>query len=139
MDSTIQIILAIMATVAAVASAAAAWKSQDSAQKSLIFQKKLSRYQDIIFLLNSTLESLWRLKKIIATPYDVSDEEFGSVDSIYNQIKVNLEKLVQLESLTQNEHSIFFSGEKIGKLEIALIEIDSEIKKLRKKIDEIYS
>lgn len=139
MNEIMQIILAVMAAVAAIASAVAAWKSQESAKKSLIFQKKLAKRQDIIFLINFTLENLWRLKKILVTPDEVSDEEFDSVNSIYNQIKVNLEKLVQLEGLTPAEQSIYFSAEQIGKLELAVPEIDSEIKRLRKKIDEIYS
>lgn len=133
-----QIFLAFLATFSAIASAVAAWKSQSSAKRTLDFQKRISQNQNTIFLLHSTLENLWRLKRIIIFPYEVSDEEYQSIDRIYDQIKINLDQLTSFGFLIPDDHSNFFNHEKIGSLTIAITEIDREMKILQKKLAAIY-
>ena len=93
MHPAVQIILGVLATIAAIASAISAWKAQTSARESLNFQKRLSKHQDSLFLLRSTIASLWQLKRVLANPLDASDNEFEAIESLHRQIKENLSSL----------------------------------------------
>lgn len=141
MHPALQITLALLATLAAIASAVAAWKAQTAAGKALDFQKTLSKHQDSLFLLRSTLEILWQLKRIFASPLEVSDEEFGTLESLHRQIKTNLDSLTQSRILLPRQ-SRLFEAQSFGEIVDQMTrseEIDSEIKRLQAKIDEIFS
>ena len=142
MSPTIQFILSIMATVAAISSAIAAWKAHTTASNTLDFQKKLSKHQDSVFLLRSTISSLWQLKRIIEAPLAADDEEFESFDKIHRQIRLNLESLF-LDGTLQRLNPSFFTehsrAEIIDKMPDAIGEINFEIKRLMAKINEIFS
>lgn len=139
---TIQIILAVMATIAAIASAIAAWKVQTTASNALEFQKKLSKHQDSLFLLRSTISSLWQLKRILEEPLAAGDDEFGSFDNIHTQIGQNLESLIQAGVIQRRSFSFFAARSRaqiVDRMPFASQEIDIEIKRLEAKINEIFS
>lgn len=71
MQPSLQIALGILATVAAIASAIAAWKSQVAANEALNFQRKISKHQDSLLILRSTLDALFQLKRILINPSDI--------------------------------------------------------------------
>lgn len=142
MDPALQVTLAVLATVAAIASSVAAWKAQTAAHAALDFQKKLSKHQDSLFLLRSTIASLWQLKRILAKPAEVSDDEFGELESTHRQIRANLESLTQSDTLPPRQSRLFAAqsfGEIVDQVPSANGEIDIEIKRLQAKIDEIFS
>lgn len=93
MQPSLQIALGILATVAAIASAIAAWKSQVAANEALNFQRKISKHQDSLLILRSTLDALFQLKRILINPSDISDEEFMSLEKIHGLIKKNIDAL----------------------------------------------
>ena len=142
MHPALQITLAALATLAAIASAVAAWKAQAAAREALDFQKRLSKYQDSLFLLRSTIASLWQLQRILSNPIEARDDEFKALESIHRQIKRNLESLTQSGTLLPRESSLFEAqsfGEIVDQMPSANEEIDHEIKRLQAKIDEIFS
>lgn len=108
MSPTIQFILGIMSTIAAISSANAAWRAHTTASNTLDFQKKLSKHQDSVFLLRSTISSLWQLKRIIEAPLAADDEEFESFDKIHRQIRLNLDSLF-LDGTLQRLNPSFFT------------------------------
>lgn len=140
--TTTELILTVMATIAAIASAITACKAHTTASNALDFQKKLSKHQDSIFLLRSTISSLWQLKRIIEAPLAADDEEFESFDKIHRQIRLNLESLF-LDGTLQRLNPSFFTehsrAEIIDKMPDAIGEINFEIKRLMAKINEIFS
>lgn len=143
MHPALQIALGILATIAAIASAVAAWKSQVAANESLNFQKKLSKHQDSLLLLRSTLDSLWQLKKILKNPHDVSDEEFINLESIHSQIKTNL-KLLERAGISFNENNSEILkassfGEIVDKINNSEIELELITKSIQRKVDEIFA
>jgi len=132
-NPAIQIILAIMATIAAIASAITAWKAQTTASNALEFQKKLSKHQHSLFLLRSTISSLWQLKRILEEPLAADDDEFGSFDNIHHQISQNLESLIQSDVIKRRSSSFFAASSRaqiVDKMPVASREIDLEIKLL---------
>ncbi|AXO62488.1 hypothetical protein DZC76_15445 [Pseudomonas sp. phDV1] len=142
MHPALQITLAALATLAAIASAVAAWKAQTAAREALDFQKRLSKHQDSLFLLRSTIASLWQLKRILGNPIEARDDEFMALESIHRQIKRNLESLTQSGTLPPRESSLFEAqsfGEIVDQIPSANEEIDHEIKRHQAKIDEIFS
>jgi len=142
MHPALQITLAVLATVAAIASSVAAWKSQIAAREALDFQKRLSKHQDSLFLLRSTIGSLWQLKRILASPAEASDDEFGALESIHRQIKRNLESLTQSGTLLPRQSRLFAAqsfGEIVDQMPASNEEIDLDIQRLQAKIDEIFS
>ena len=142
MHPALQIALAILATVAAIASAVAAWKAQTAAREALDFQKRLLRHQDSLFLLRSTIANLWQLKRILATPEEVSDDEFGELGSVHRQIKRDFESLTRSGTLQPRDSKLFAAksfGEIVDQLPVSNEEIGLEIRRLQAKIDEIFS
>jgi hypothetical protein len=142
MSPALQITLAALATLAAIASAVAAWKAQTAAREALDFQKRLSKHQDSLFLLRSTIASLWQLKRILGNPIEAPDDEFEALESIHRQIKRNLESLTQSGTFLPLQSSLFEAqsfGEIVDQMPSANEEIDHEIKRLQAKIDEIFS
>ena len=142
MHPALQITLAILATIAAIASAIAAWTSQISAREALNFQKKLSKNQDSLFLIRSTIELLWQLRRILANPLEVSDEEFTGLENTHRQIKANLESLTRSGALPARESKLFDAislGEVVDRMPSAGHEIELEINRLQTKINEIFS
>lgn len=142
MHPALQITLAILATVAALASAVAAWKAQTAAREALAFQKRLSKHQDSLFLLRSTIANLWQLKRILASPAEVSDDEFVALESVHNQIKRDLQSLTRSGTLLPRESRLFAVqsfGEIVDQMPHANDEIGLEIQRLQAKIDEIFS
>lgn len=142
MHPALQITLAVLATLAALGSAIAAWKAQTAAREALAFQKRLSKHQDSLFLLRSTIASLWQLKRILGNPIEARDKEFEALESIHRQIKSNLESLTQSGTLLPRESSLFEAqsfGEIVDQMPSANEELDDEIKRLQTKINEIFS
>lgn len=142
MHPALQITLAVLATLAALASAVAAWKAQIASREALDFQKRLSKHQDSLFLLRSTIASLWQLKRILGNPIEARDDEFEAIESIHRQIKGNLESMTQSGTLLPRESGLFEAqsfGEIVDQMPSAREEIDHEIKRLQAKIDEIFS
>lgn len=142
MHPALQITLGLLATLAAIASAVAAWKAQTAAHEALNFQKRLSKHQDSLFLLRTTIESLWQLKRVLASPVEVSDEEFGSLEGLHQQIKANIESLNRSGVLPSRQSNLFEAqsfGEIVDQIPAANDEIDQEINRLQAKIDEIFS
>ncbi|GAB1406959.1 hypothetical protein MASR1M8_08780 [Thermomonas brevis] len=142
MHPALQVTLAVLATLAAIASAVSAWKAQTAAREALNFQKRLSKHQDSLFLLRSTIISLWQLKRVIGNPMDASDDEFGAIESLHRQVKDNLDSLA-LTGVVPPRRSMLFAarslGEIVDQMPVANGEIDLEIKRLQSKIDEIFS
>lgn len=142
MSPSIQLITGILAAIAAIASAVAAWKAQSIAQRSFDLQQKITMHQADIFLMRSTISALWQLKRILGQPLAVSDEDFGSFDKIHCQIRMNLESLAQMRAI-EDPRSTFFSdlsrAEIVDQLPQANQAIDTEIKRLESKINEIFS
>lgn len=140
--TTTELILTVMATIAAIASAITACKAHTTASNALDFQKKLSKHQDSIFLLRSTISSLWQLKRIVEAPLAADDNEFESFDKIHRQIRRNLESLA-LEGAVQRLNSGFFAdhsrAELAYEMQHAISAIDIEIQRLMAKINEIFS
>lgn len=142
MNPAIQIILAIMATIAAIASAITAWKAQITASNALEFQKKLSKHQDSIFLLRSTISSLRQLKRILEKPLAADDDEFESFDDIHHQISRNLKSLIQSGVIKRRSSSFFAASSRaqiVDEMPVGSREIDIEIKLLEESINEIFS
>lgn len=142
MDPKVQIALAFLATVAAIASAIAAWKAQTAAKESLNFQKRLAKYQDALFLLRSTLEKLWILKRVLTEPLGVRDEDINSLESMHGEIRSSLDSLVQSEVLLARRSMLFSArsfAEIVDQMPVARGEIDLEIKRIQAKINEIFS
>ena len=142
MHPALQITLAILATIAAIASAVAAWKAQTAAREALDFQKRLSKHQDSLFLLRSTIANLWQLKRILVNPYEVSDDEFTELESVHRQIKRDLENLTRSGTLLPRESKLFAAksfGEIVDQMPASNEEIGLEIRRLQAKIDEIFS
>lgn len=142
MTSITQLVLATLATVAAIASAIAAWQARATAKESLKFQKTISRHQDSLFLLRSTIEYLWQLKRIIDAPLAVDDHEFESLDEIHRRVRLNLESLAR-SGVIQSSESTFFAAhsraEIIDQIPNGTREIEVEIKRLEARISEIFS
>jgi hypothetical protein len=141
-DPTIQVILAIMATVAAIASAITAWKAQVTANSALNFQKLLSKHQEDLFLLRSTISRLWRLKTVLEDPLAADDAELSTFDSIRHQIRNDLEILGR-SGVIKRQYSSFFDAQSraaiVDQMPNATREIDVVIKRLEAKISEIFS
>lgn len=142
MSPLIQLTIAILATVAAIASAVAAWKAQAIAFRSFDLQKKITKHQQDIFLIRSTISSLWQLKRTLSQPLAASDNDVAALDNTLRQIRLNLESLSQ-SGTTKEETSAILSN--ISWTEIArsmpknINEIDLNIKQLEKKLDDIFS
>lgn len=142
MHPALQISLAILATLAAVSSAVAAWKAQSAARETLDFQKRLSKHQDSLFLLRSTIESLWRLRRILVNPLSSPDDDFDAMEEIHRQIRSNLESLTQ-SGILPSRRSVLFAADSfaeiVDQMPVASGEIDAEIKRLQAKINDIFS
>jgi hypothetical protein len=131
-----------MAAIAAIASAIAAWKAQSIASKSFDLQKKISKHQEGIFLLRTTISSLWQLKRILGQPLAASDDEFSSFHNIHRQIRLNLESLVQSRTIEETQSSFFSDlsrAEIVDNLPHANQAIDGEIKRLEVRVNEIFA
>lgn len=143
MSPCIQIVIGIMAAIAAIASAIAAWKAQSIASKSFDLQKKISKHQEGIFLLRTTISSLWQLKRILGQPpLAASDDEFSSFHNIHRQIRLNLESLVQSRTIEETQSSFFSDlsrAEIVDNLPHANQAIDIEIKRLEFRVNEIFT
>ena len=142
MSAATAIVLAVMATIAAIASSIAAFKANSTANSALNFQKNLSKYQDALFLLRSTSADLWRLKRILENPLAAQDDEFNSFDNLHRKIRGNMESLEETGVLARRD-SKFFSAdsraEMIDEMPNSSLEIDTEIKRLQQRIDEIFA
>ncbi len=141
-NPNIQVILAVMAVVAAIASAIAAWASQATARSSLNFQKRLSRHQEDLFLLRSTILSLWQLKTVLEDPLGADDDEFSAFHEVHRQITRNIESLARTGVMPRRESSFFSASSRseiIDEMPNARDEIELEIKRLESKINEIFS
>ncbi|MGY0561689.1 hypothetical protein ACW7G2_13330 [Luteimonas sp. A277] len=142
MDPALQIALAVLATVAAIASSIAAWKAQSAAREALEFQKRLAKYQDALFLLRSTLERLWQLKRVLSNPLAAPDDDFDALESIHREIRSNLQSLSQSDVLPARRSMLFSAdsfAEIVDQMHVAMGEIDREIKRIQAKINEIFS
>ena len=137
-----QIIATGCAAVAAVASAIAAWKSYQTGENTLKFQKQFSRNQRNIVRIQAVITKLRCLKTILLNSYESTDEEFQSLEALHGEIKSELEELVDTGVLSPRKSKFFEAisfAEIVGQQGYAGSEIDQEIKRLEGRVDEIFA
>lgn len=138
----IEMIATGFAAVGALASAIAAWKSYRTSENALKFQKKYSRNQRSIARIQAIITKLRCLKSILLNPLESSDEKFKSLESLYCEIKSELEGLVEAGVLPPRKSKFFEAksfAEIVDQQPLADDEIDKEIERLEEKIDEIFA
>lgn len=136
------LIVPSLSALSAFAAAVAAWGSHKSARDTLAFQKRLAKHQDSLFLLRSTIESLWQHKRIFSDPLAAPDLDFANLVDAHSLIKRKMRDLVESGVLLPRDSGFFNASTEIeiaARIGEAVEEIDKEIQRMQAKINEIYA
>lgn len=96
----------ILAAVATAFAALAAWCSFEVARRSLDFQKKYAKNQNLINELNRTIYKAETLQILIPKPLELSDEQYESIEPLLEEIKSELERFNNRSVIEYTELSI---------------------------------
>ncbi|WP_152564982.1 hypothetical protein [Methylobacter sp. BBA5.1] len=105
----IELIFIALTTIATISAAIAAWMSYLTSSRALSFQKNYTKNQHLITRLNIIISKLRTLKYMMENMLEISDDKFNSIESIFLEVKAELESL--------GEIGVFdYSSSKISKI-----------------------
>lgn len=119
----------ILAAIATFFAAIAAWCSFEVARRSLDFQKKFAKNQKLINKVNRTIYKTETLQIFISEPFEMTDEEFDSIEYLLKELKSELERF-------NNRNLINYQELKISKIE-TMYELVKEFDSLKEVIDKL--
>jgi hypothetical protein len=90
---TIEITFVVLSTATTFFAAFSAWMSFRVADRSLEFQKNYAQKQQLILQINTVISKLRTIKYLSSNISNISDEQFSSFEPLFNEIKLELEKL----------------------------------------------
>lgn len=92
-SKNIENISLILTTIATFFAAIATWYSYKVSQNSLDFQKNYAKNQNLINELNRIIYNAETLKILIPEPFELSDDEFESIEPLLSKLKLELKHL----------------------------------------------
>ena len=105
----IELIFIALTTIATISAAIAAWMSYLTSSRALSFQKNYAKNQHLITRLDIIISKLRTLKYMMENILEISDDKFNSIESIFLEVKAELESL--------GEIGVFdYSSSKISKI-----------------------
>jgi|UPI0005602B96 hypothetical protein len=108
-ENMIELIFIALTTIATISAAIAAWMSYLTSSRALSFQKNYTKNQHLITRLNIIISKLRTLKYMMENMLEISDDKFNSIESIFLEVKAELESL--------GEIGVFdYSSSKISKI-----------------------
>ena len=90
---TIEITFVVLSTATTFFAAFSAWMSFRVADRSLEFQKNYAQKQQLILQINTVISKLRTILYLSSNVSNISDEQFSSFEPLFNEIKLELEKL----------------------------------------------
>ena len=134
--------LTCLATVSTCAAAIAAWMSYRTSEQSLRFQKNIAQNQHHLQKLTSISTKMAVLKGLLSNVFEISDENYTSIEPFYLEIKSDLQTLAESEILKENPSSFFSAsslGEAIAQRTNYRNEINHEIGRIEKAVSDVFS
>jgi len=92
----IELIFIALTTIATISAAIAAWMSYLTSSRALSFQKNYTKNQHLITRLNIIISKLRTLKYMMENILEISDDKFNSIESIFLEVKAELESLGEI-------------------------------------------
>jgi len=89
----IEIVFIGLTTVATFFAAFSAWMSYRASDRLLSFQKNYSKNQHLMTQLISIISKLRVMKYLISNTLKISDEQFGTIEPLFIEIRLDLEKM----------------------------------------------
>ena len=95
-EDMIEIVFVGLTTAATLFAAVSAWMSYRTSDRSLNFQKNYAKNQQLIAQLNSTVSKLRTVKYLVSNTLSISDDQFGTIEPLFNEARLELEKLEEI-------------------------------------------
>ncbi len=95
-ENMIELIFIALTTIATISAAIAAWMSYLTSSRALSFQKNYTKNQHLITRLNIIISKLRTLKYMMENILEISDDKFNSIESIFLEVKAELESLGEI-------------------------------------------
>lgn len=140
-ENMIEITFIGLTAAATFFAAFSAWMSYRVSDRSLSFQKNYSKNQQLITKLNSIISKLRTVKHLTSNPLKISDEQFGTIEPLFLEARLELEKLEETGVFNYRSHKISEISslrEIIDQMSPENTYITEVIQALETKIDEIF-
>jgi hypothetical protein len=134
--NVIENILLITTAVVTLFAAISAWCSLMVSRDSLKFQKSYAKNQNLINDLNRTIYKAETLQILMPKPFEMSDTEYESLDSLLNELKHSLERLNNRSIVNYESLKIHNINDHFGLAEnySCLSEVINELEKIKDSI-----